>query len=71
MNLPAADLNDFCFGCVYYPPNLPESAYPAEDYKLLQQKSCSYDHQPNDENCRVTRKTSCSVVDLEKLKKSL
>jgi len=63
--------DEFCFGCVYYPPNLPESAYSADDYKLLQQKNCSYDHLPGDENCQSVRKTSCSVVDLENLKKSL
>ena len=64
-------VDEYCFGCVYYPPNLPESAYPADDYRLLQQKSCSYDYLPGDENCQLTRKTSCSVVDLENLKQSL
>lgn len=59
--------NDHCLGCVYYPPNLPPSAYAEEDYRMLQAKDCSFDHQPGDEGCRITRKTSCSMVDLEQL----
>ncbi len=62
-------MNEHCFGCVYYPPNLPADAYPAEDYRMLQGKSCSFDFNPEDENCRATRKTSCSLVDLENLKR--
>ena len=61
------NIEDHCFGCVYFPPNLPETAYPADDYALLQQKNCSYDHEPGDEHCQSTRKTSCSVVDLENI----
>ncbi len=60
--LPAA--HEHCVGCVYFPPNLPQNAYPAEDFSMLQQKSCSFDFQPLDTNCAVTRKTSCSLVDL-------
>lgn len=56
---------DLCFGCVYYPPNLPETAYSAEDYAWLRQKTCSFDFHPSDENCTATRKTSCSLLDLE------
>ncbi len=65
------DTHEYCAGCVYYPPNLPESAYTKEDYKMLQLKSCSYDHHPEDENCQIMRKTSCSVIDLENLNKPI
>ena len=58
-------------GCVYYPPNLPETAYSAEDYRMLQAKSCSFDYQPEDDCCNVTRKTSCSLVDLETMVQSV
>ena len=58
---------EYCLGCVYYPPNLPENAYSERDYSMLQQKSCSFDHQPGDTNCEGTRKTSCSLIDLENL----
>lgn len=58
-------VNEHCIGCVYFPPNLPEQAYAEEDYRMLQAKSCSFDYQPADEACAVTRKTSCSLVDLE------
>lgn len=61
------DVNELCGGCVYYPPNLPATAYSEADYHELQQKSCSYDHQPDDQDCRKTRKTSCSIVDLQTL----
>ena len=49
---------------VYYPPNLPAHAYPEEDWKMLQERSCSYDFTPDDSGCRQTRKSSCSIVDL-------
>ena len=54
-----------CLGCVYYPPNLPSSAYSADDYAMLQSKTCSYDHSPGDSGCQLTRKTSCAIVDLD------
>lgn len=60
--------DEYCMGCVYYPPNLPGDAYSKEDYRMLQQKDCSFDHYPADEGCRLTRKTSCSLVDLENLR---
>lgn len=60
--------DEHCLGCVYYPPNLPPSAYSEEDYRMLQAKTCSFDHQPCDQGCAVTRKTSCSLVDLQHLK---
>jgi hypothetical protein len=41
-----------------------------EDYRMLQKKNCSFDFQPKDDNCNRTRKTSCSLVDLENLKQS-
>ena len=54
-----------CFGCVYNPVNLPSHAYSVEDYEILRKKSCSYDHRPGDKHCLQTRKSSCSIVDLE------
>ncbi len=62
----AEELATYCGGCVYYPPNLPETFYSAEDYQELQQKRCSYDHSPGDNNCLATQKTSCSIVDLQR-----
>lgn len=61
--------NESCCNCVYYPPNLPPGAYPAQDYSMLQQKSCSFDFLPGDPDCATTRKTSCSLVDLEHLRR--
>jgi len=57
---------ELCFGCVYYPPNLPPTAYSAEDWTLLQVLACSHEHEPGSEACLVTRKTSCSIVDLNR-----
>ena len=70
MSTDRSDTQELCFGCVYYPPNLPPSAYAEEDFRMLQAKSCSFDHRPGDEGCRATRKTSCSLVDLEHLKQA-
>jgi len=64
-------VNENCVGCVYYPINLPANAYSDEDYRMLQKKDCSFDFQPMDDNCNKTRKTSCSLVDLENLKQSI
>ena len=58
--------HEHCMSCVYYTRNLPASAYTEE----VQTKSCSFDYQPQDGNCRVARKTSCSLVDLEQLQQS-
>jgi len=55
---------ELCAGCVYHPPNLPSAAYSAEDWAMLQARSCSYDLEPGSEACLSTRKTSCSIVDL-------
>jgi len=57
---------EHCSSCVFYPPNLPESAYPAADFAMLQKKHCSFDFTPTDRDCRQTRKTSCSLLDLER-----
>ena len=65
------DRNEHCLGCVFYPPNLPEHAYAPEDYRMLQAKRCSFDCRPADENCRATRKTSCSLVDLGECTQSM
>ena len=56
-----------CAGCVYFPANLPEQAYSAEDYQMLMSKACSFDATPGDENCDAIRKGSCSLVSLDKL----
>lgn len=64
-------VNEHCAGCVYYPLNLPANAYSQEDYRMLQQKNCSFDFQAGDDNCNRTRKTSCSLVDLENLGQSI
>lgn len=58
---------DLCSMCVYFPVNLPEIAYSREDYLMLQKKECSYDFNAGSEGCIATRKTSCSVVDMENL----
>ena len=58
---------ELCLGCVYYPPNLPEHAYSTDDFTMLQQKDCSFDHVPGEQNCLHTRKTSCSIVDMQNL----
>ena len=56
-----------CTTCVFYPPNLPVSAYSEDDYRMLQAKSFCFDHQPGDGSCVQTRKTSCSLLDPEQL----
>lgn len=60
---------ELCSMCVYFPENLPEVAYSREDYLMLQEKECSYDYIAGSESCIATRKTSCSVVDMENLMK--
>ncbi len=60
-----------CLGCVYYPPNLAPSAYAVEDYKMLQEKSCCFDHRPGEHACRETRKTSCSLIDMKQAQQNL
>lgn len=54
--------DEHCVSCVYHPPNLPANAYSEEDYQMLREKRCSFDYQPMDENCCMTRKTSCPLV---------
>lgn len=71
MNLTIQNAHEDCLGCVYFPPNLPANAYPEEEFRLLQQKSCSFDFLPRDSDCAQTRKTSCSLVDLEHLNRKL
>ena len=61
--------DELCFGCVYYPPNLPEHAYPADDWKQLQARTCSFEFLAGDKDCRLSRKTSCSIVDMQNLPK--
>ena len=59
-----ATAHEDCLGCVYFPPNLPAQAYSPDDFQMLQRKRCSFDFQAQDANCQATRKTSCSLVDL-------
>lgn len=54
----------YCFGCVFYPPNLPPHAYAEADWALLQSMRCSLEHAPGTESCLHGRKTSCGLVDL-------
>lgn len=61
---------EYCFGCVYYPPNLPRHAYAEDDWAMLQARSCSFEHAPGTPECLASRKTSCSLVDLEAMQKS-
>jgi len=70
MNKPQHE-HEHCVNCVYYPPNLPASAYSDEDFRMLQAKSCSFDYQPQDGNCCTARKTSCSLLDLEHLRQAV
>ena len=63
-----SDDNELCAGCVYHPPNLPRDAYPAADWAMLQTRQCSFDHVANSADCLATRKTSCSLVDMERLR---
>jgi hypothetical protein len=32
---------------------------------MLQDKRCFFDYQPGDDNCSMTHKTSCSLVNLK------
>lgn len=64
-------LDDYCSGCVYYPPNLPPQAYSEADWVMLQARSCAFEHSPGSADCLATRKTSCSLVDLAATRSSL
>ena len=57
--------DDLCGGCVYHPPNLPAQAYREEDWLMLQAKSCSFDLDAGNDKCLQTRRTSCSIINLE------
>ena len=59
--------HEHCIACVFFPPNLPASAYSEDDYSMLQEKSCCFDHRPGGSDCSQTRKTSCSLLDLEQV----
>ncbi|MDP3031285.1 MAG: hypothetical protein Q8N33_04325 [Rhodocyclaceae bacterium] len=60
-----AEPDELCGGCVYFPPNLPRMAYAQQDWDLLQARSCSFEHLPGTADCQESRKTSCSLVDLD------
>ena len=62
---------EHCFGCVYYPPNLPPHAYAEDDWAMLQSRSCAFEHAAGTPDCLATRKTSCSLVDLDAMQQSL
>ena len=64
MSARTAEPNEACFGCVYYPPNLPRQAYSATDWNILQARQCSFDYTAGDSDCLATRKTSCNLIDL-------
>lgn len=66
-----AEPDELCVGCVYYPPNLPRQAYAEEDWKILQARQCSFEYAVGSTDCRETRKTSCSLVDLRGEAKTL
>jgi hypothetical protein len=55
---------DHCFGCVFYPPNLPSYAYSEADWSMLQSRACAFEHAPGTADCLASRKTSCSLVDI-------
>ena len=56
--------HELCFGCVYFPSNLPRHAYGQEDWDMLQARQCSFEHDPGGMDCLATRKTSCAIVTL-------
>ncbi len=56
---------EICKTCVYYVENLPRSAYPEEEWKVIESLKCSIDAKPGDELCKVFRKSSCSIVNLK------
>jgi len=62
---------DHCFGCVYFPPNLPQNAYSEADWAMLQARSCSFEHMPATDDCRASRKTHCSLVDLAETRRAI
>lgn len=62
---------DHCFGCVYFPPNLPPSAYSEADWTMLQARSCAFEHTPGTDDCLASRKTSCSLVDLAETRRAI
>lgn len=71
MSEKTADPDALCRGCVYFPPNLPRQRYAAEDWAMLQALTCSLENQPDDAGCQATRKTSCSLVDLNAFNASI
>lgn len=56
------DTHELCFGCVYFPPNLPRQAYSEDDWKMLQARQCSFAYPPDGDDCRQARKASCALV---------
>lgn len=71
MSEKTAEPHELCLGCVYFPPNLPQQRYAAEDWAMLQAHTCSFENQPGDAGCQAMRKTSCSLVDLNAFNASI
>lgn len=71
MSEKTAEPHELCFGCVYFPPNLPRQSYADEDWDMLQKRSCSFENYPGDKGCQASRKTSCSMVDLNSFNASI
>jgi hypothetical protein len=71
--MPDADdttATEYCIGCVYHPPNLPPHAYAEDDWAMLQARTCAFEHRPRTPDCLASRKTSCSLVDLDAMRHS-
>jgi hypothetical protein len=64
MSEKTVNLEELCFGCVFYPPNLPREAYSQMDWELLRALQCSFEHVPGGDDCLAVRKTSCNLIDL-------
>lgn len=62
MSEKTGETQELCFGCIYFPPNLPRQAYSDNDWTMLQSRQCSFDYSPDGNDCQQTRKTSCALV---------
>lgn len=69
--MPESAVETHCAGCVYHPPNLPPDAYPPEDWAMLQTRICAFEHTPGSPDCLETRKTHCSLVDLDATRRAV
>ena len=69
--MPESAVETHCAGCVYHPPNLPPDAYPPEDWAMLQTRICAFEHTPGSPDCLETRKTHCSLDDLDATRRAV